>query len=297
MWRAARCAYLTPGVHRAAPLPVAFRLVEDRAERVWQTRPDVRADATRQMSYLLGRSSRSDEAPDLAREYVRLTRLRAELSMRPWLTVELDGLATVRGLLAESGLLVSFVHQGRSGRAFDVFRRNKIAVTLPASPHLVGPDAARESQHRMAMLGQGTTTVVSARGSRALLRDLLLDGGCVAIAHDVFGRCEVTFLGRRVKCAAGIAELSIETGCPILPIFNLPIPGRALTRIQVGDPLVPSDFDAPADMLQALVSVHEPAILAWPEAVDMPLLRGLPADPDDLAAFGYTEGNVVQFCA
>jgi lauroyl/myristoyl acyltransferase len=297
MWRTARRAYFTPGVHRAVPLPVACRLIDARAERVWRTRPDVRADATRQMRYLLGRSSRSEEVPDLARRYVRVTRLRAELSWRPWLTVGFDGLSTVRSLLMESGLLVSFVHQGRYGRAFDVFRRHRIPVTLPASPHLLAPDAGRDAEHRMAILGRGTTSVVSARGSRALLRDSLLDGGCVGIAHDVFGSCEVTFLGRRVKCAPGIAELAVETGCPILPIFNLPIPGHALTRLQVGDPLRPADFGDPAAMLQALVSAHEPAILAWPEAVDMPLLRGLPADPDDFAAFGYADGNVVSFCA
>ena len=49
--------------------------------------------------------------------------------------------------------------------------------------------------------------------------------------------------------------------------------------MRVHEPLDPADFATPTALLEEMVKQHERAILAWPEATDLPLSRwGAAAD-------------------
>ena len=53
----------------------------------------------------------------------------------------------------------------------------------------------------------------------------------------------------------------------------------------------PEDFTDHGALLQELVRRHEPALAAWPEAVERPLRRFAPVTPEDVARFGYDEAR------
>jgi hypothetical protein len=53
-------------------------------------------------------------------------------------------------------------------------------------------------------------------------------------------------------------------------------------RIRLHEPIDPRAYGSPTALLQALVGIHEDAVLRWPEATDLPLSRWkLAAEHDD----------------
>jgi lauroyl/myristoyl acyltransferase len=281
--------YDTTAGHRVLPLAAARKLARRRALRKWRSSPDIREDATQHMAYLLGRSCRAADVPWLAQRYIEATLMRAEFLWRPWLTCDdVKDVWILQNLVRQSGVLISFLHTGQYDRIFGALSKQGIRIMAPVAPFLVADDAGSVARRHIANCRRGGTVIVPSTGSRDLLRQRLADGGVVALAHDLPGGTEVDFLGRRVRYASGIVGLSLDTGCPIVPVVIEPTArNRLRQRLRIGEPLLPGGFTARADMLQALVDRHAPAVLAAPELVERPLLRCLPTDACTSVEFGY----------
>jgi lauroyl/myristoyl acyltransferase len=118
------------------------------------------------------------------------------------------------------------------------------------------------------------------------MREFLSAGETLILSFDMPGSLPMTFLGRRVGVASGTARLALESGAPIVPITTRRAGGRQV--LQVRESIDPNMF-GDAEALQAEIARrHEPAVLAWPEAVENPLRRWNPLDPEDVREFGLT---------
>ncbi len=270
-------------VHQAVPVPLTRALIAVRARRAWQ-RPAVREQATRQMRFLLGRSSRSAEVEALARAYVEQAFLRGEYRWRPGLTTRhpIEGMARVHAAAAQSrGVIVNFVHHGVLGASASLGRAG-FRVHTPLWDGLFDESTPSQRQWRTVI---GTyTTIFRATGSYPHMKDILGEGEILVMSHDVPGSLPMTFLGRRVGVASGTARLALDTGAVILPITAHRGAGRVQT-LRIEQPIDPGRFGS-AEALQAEIARrHEPAVLAWPEAVENPLRRWNPLDPEDIEEF------------
>jgi lauroyl/myristoyl acyltransferase len=271
--------WATPGFHRAVPMPVAGRLARLRARAAWRVSVGVRADAEAQMHFLLGRSSRAGEVTELAAEHVYENVMRNELHWRDWITTRMP-VAGVEVLRRPGGALLNFFHHGPYGGIFGSLARHGVRVHVATHPIYLEAQPTdfaglRHRQHLTTVSTGGTPTFNSV-GSYGYMRDLLRRGEIVALATDLPGSTPMTFLGRRVRAASGAARLALETGAPIVPISGHPH-GWGM-RLSVQEPIDPRAF-ADVEALQGEIARrHEPAVLAWPQAVEWPMGRFRPAE-------------------
>jgi lauroyl/myristoyl acyltransferase len=128
-------------------------------------------------------------------------------------------------------------------------------------------------------------TLFGANGSYSRMVESLRDGDTVAIASDMPGRTETTFLGRSVRSASGAARLAVDTGAVIVPVTSHRAGQRYRYRLE--DPIHVAAADDYRRVLGRIMAAHEPAVLAWPEAYERPLRRFLPVATEDVARFGY----------
>lgn len=293
-YRAAWLAYTTPQAHRVLPMVVADRLIRTRAQR--QVAASAGDRARLHMEYLLGRSSRAVESGALAEEHLFQTHRRAELRWRPWLT---DRFA-VEGLDRPDihrweghGVLTSFMHHAQAEGVLRSFSRLGYHMHVPVLASLLEPTAARPFQQQIKLVRKSGNVPFAAGGSYEHMLQLLKDGQILSIAADLPGTTPVTFLGRQILVASGTARLALETGAPILPITSLKH-GR-FQRVRMETPLLPTDFTSVAELTQALFDAHAPAILAWPEAVELPLARSYAADPAERAYFDERHADLFPY--
>jgi lauroyl/myristoyl acyltransferase len=284
-----RIVYRAPCMHRALPWPLARFLVGLQARNRWRN-PAVRAEAELQMAYLLGKSSRADEVTRLTRRYVREYCRLGERRWRPWLTthMRLEGVETMRALVdGERGVLLSIAHLGDFYSVFPSLNHAGIigihAATAPL--HFTGDSESYQRQGFATMVSAGGTIPFNALGSFGFICDELRKGGIVSIACDVAGSVPVTFLGRRVKVAAGTARAAVASGVLIVPITMHKERRRDGRFLRVEDPIDPAKFSSADQLMQAVVNAHEAAILAYPEGLQLPMERSHPADPADAARF------------
>jgi lauroyl/myristoyl acyltransferase len=138
------------------------------------------------------------------------------------------------------------------------------------TPEMLSPDAhIAFRQHKNVCL-KGTKLIPSVGGTEAIAAHLQ-PGTVLAIAPDVPGRTPVTFLGRPVLGSFGSARIATMTDSPVV-VVSAQREGTG-SYVQVHPPLDPRDFADPGDLLTAILRTHEPAILAWPEAVESPFSR------------------------
>jgi len=195
------------------------------------------------------------------------------------------------------GVILSFIHHGQSGGTGASIGRHGIKLhglvdgwyLTQTSPSWAG---IRGRQHIATVGSRGVELLVAERGAYAKMRDLLGAGEILAIASDLPGTTSVTFMGRPVKAASGAARLALETGAPIVPVTAWR--GRPVQTLRIEDPLpVDSSMDVPT-VLGQILSFHEVAVRAWPEALERPAKRFELVRPEDIERFGYPPGGYFQ---
>jgi lauroyl/myristoyl acyltransferase len=238
--------------------------------------PEYRELQESHMRHLLELTERAPEIPELAHAYALHTAMRAHDRWHPyrmrrqevrgveWLTTKMD---------PERGVLLSFMHHNKYAGLFASLARVGAPILIVALPAMLEPDVdpAMRQHMRIVMSGKGTRTI-PASGGTDFIAEQLVPGVRMAVASDIPGRTEVTFLGRKVWASFGAARIAFMRDAPVVVVTAQREPdGREY--LQVHPPIDPRDFDDPRPLLDAMLAVHEKAILAWPEALESPLRR------------------------
>ena len=282
---AARTLYQQEATHRLLPMPLARQLVSRQAAAAWAD-PDDRRFAVLQMQYLLGESDRAGEAESLAPRYLFWSLLRAEYRWRPWLITRqrIDGLPLLQAARRKGrGIVLSTMHHGMRGGVAASFSNAGVPLHVIMAPELLNnPTPAQRQLARV--VSRYAETFPAARGSYRHMVNLMHRGEVVSLSTDLPGSCPMTILGRRVQAASGAARLALETGAALVPVTTHQ--AGLLQTLRVHEPLDPADYTSVADLQQAIADHHEPALLAWPEAVEQPLRRWGPVGAADEQVYG-----------
>jgi lauroyl/myristoyl acyltransferase len=267
-------------VRRRVPARLLPALVHVRAVVAWCL-PSVRSEARRQMGFLLGESPSIEEASRVSRRYVREMARRAEVRWHPAVATKVqvvgaDHLDRARAL--GRGVVLSFMHHGLYDRAFPSLGGRTSGLRMLVHPYMLEAEAPGwVRQHvRLNCLGGGVA-VSTAIGSDGIM-ELLRAEHVVAIASDVPGRTPVTFAGRQVLGSFGAARIAWESNSPVVLMTSERVHRGPVVRLH--PPLDPHSFGSAQDLFEAMLRTHESAVLAWPEATDLPLSRwGASATP------------------
>jgi lauroyl/myristoyl acyltransferase len=278
-------AALTPllrsTIRRLTPPPLIPRLIRARTEAAWAD-PDYRRRAELQMRFLLGKSSRAGEIEEIAYRYIERQKWRDELRWHPRLICRqrVDGIDILRRDPSRP-MILNFMHHGQYDGLHPSLAYHGVPCHLVAAGQSMEGASAARRQHIKVVIRNG---IIVREAGTANIAAVLKPGVTLSIASDVPGRTAVTFLGRRVLGSSGTAHLSFSTNTPVAVITTHPT-GPDSSHWRIHEPLEPTDFDAPLDMLTEILRIHEKAILAWPEAVDYPIGRWRIADDADRAEF------------
>lgn len=248
-----------------------------RAEMAWRDEV-VRFQAETHMRFLLGRSSRAGDVESLVKPYLVQFFTFNETLYRPWLVTRepIEGLDKLERARAKGrGVLLHFLHHGQYCGIAGMIGRRGFPVHAAAHPLLLESRTPDERQQVRLMQSHGSR-LFPATGSYAVMLDLLSRGEIVAVSSDVRGSTAATFLGRDIMCASGVWRLALDSGATVAPLTVRP-EGLG-ERVVIEDPVDPRTFtDGPA-LQQAVLRVHEPSVLAWPEAMRRPSVAW-PPDP------------------
>jgi lauroyl/myristoyl acyltransferase len=259
-------------VRRLVPVRWVPGVVRRRLDRLWAD-DDFRAAQEAEMEFLLGKSERAAESAQLGRPYAEQMMIRAYLRWHPraitrqrvegieWLTTRRD-----RG----RGTILSFTHHHRYDGMFGSLARLGAPSTMAITSAITRPEAGIAFQQHLRVASRGGGFVVADGGIDDLVA-VLRDRGVLAIAPDVPGRTPVTFLGRRVLGSFGTPRLATMTNSPVVLVTH-----RRDERgpyLRVHEPLEPSDYATPEQLLEDILSRHGEAILDWPEALESPGAR------------------------
>lgn len=281
-----RRAYDSPAAHRLVPWPVERRALKSWAARAWESDIDLRRDATLQMKWLLGRSTRADEIDELAPKYAEQRMLRKAAIWRPWRTTRPAscGISELQELVQSGrGVIVSFAHHGDFYGALGSL--GFINIHIPTAPAVVTSTASHEERQIARTMAWRGGNVFSSTSSYERLRDILRQGRVIALSCDVAGNAHMTILGRDVQGSSGVAKLASETGAWIMPMNAYRHALGQLVALEA--PIDPDSFPDWQTIHAEIARRYEPAILAWPEALHEPLRRWKPADRNDYDEFGY----------
>jgi lauroyl/myristoyl acyltransferase len=266
-------AALVESLRRGTPesvLPLVIRL---RARIAWST-PSARADAMRQMTFLLAEQAAGADLQPVARRYVGEMVRRAELRWHPEVATAVP-LTGAEHLLAAlelgRGVLLSFVHHGLYDRAFASVARTGVALDMMVHPYMLRDDTPGWLKQHVAVNSIGGGRAVSTEIGSAGIAGLLGSGHVVAIASDVPGRSPVSFAGRSVLGSSGAARIAAAGNAPVVLMTSEH--DKDGERVRLHPALLPNDFGSPEALLEEILARHERAVLAWPEATDLPLSR------------------------
>lgn len=225
------------------------------------------------MDHLLRATDRAGEVPQLAEAYAFHMLRRAYLRWHPRALVA-QRVEGIEHLLASrdagQGVLLSFAHHHQYDGLFGSLARHGVEIFAVMLPEMMAPDAPVEFRQHKVVCERGATLVSSGLGT-AGLQAYLEQGKVLALASDVPGRTEVTFLGRRVVGSFGAARMAVAAGSPVVVVTSHRDGDGH--HLRVHPPLVPADHDGPGALLDAILELHGAAILAWPEAFESPLAR------------------------
>ncbi len=257
---------------RLLPAQALPAIVRWRVDRLW-------ADAAfrdvqqREMRFLLEHTERADEAAQLARGYAEQMMLRAYIRWHPnvvtrqrvegieWLTTRRD---------PRRGVVLSFLHHNRYEGLFGSLSRLGAPCHVLVAPWIVDPARDIGMRQHLGLMGHGGTLVPAVGGTDAIA-SVLRPGVTLAIASDVPGHTPVTFLGRRVLGSFGAARIATMTNSPVVLATHERDGAGAFVRIH--QPLEPADFVDPRELLDEMLVRHGAAVLAWPEALEVPQSR------------------------
>lgn len=262
-------------VRRFVPLPLQLRLARRKIDAMLQN-DEFRAAQEENMRFLLEHTERAAEIPELARGYAIFDIERNPRRWRPhdlirqpvrgleWLTTKRD---------PERGVVLSFMHHGQYDGLMGSIARHGVAMHGVAAPEAFDPNAhVQIRQHFKVCSMVPGCTLVNAGDGAAKLVEHLEQRAVLALASDVAGRTEVTFLGRTMLGSFGAARVATQTNSPVVLLTSHRAEDGS-SYFQLHEPLEPSDFAEPSDLLTEILRRHEPAVLAWPEAYDSPYGR------------------------
>jgi lauroyl/myristoyl acyltransferase len=260
-------------VRKGIPVAVLPQLITLRSWLAWSI-PSVRADARRQMRFLLEKSRPEADIDAAARKYVKRMVARAEQRWHPELVTHLrvEGIEHLVSAREQgNGVVLSFMHHAEYDGVAATLARNGVPVHLVVYASSLRADAAGWLRQHLRLLETGGNRLVSTDvGAKGML-ELLGQGAALAIASDVPGNTPVSFAGRTVLGPSGAARLAIGAGAPVVLLTFEADEQGPVARLHPA--LQPQDFDSPTTLLEAILAQHERVILTWPEAVDIPLSR------------------------
>jgi lauroyl/myristoyl acyltransferase len=260
-------------VRRRIPTPLLPLVVRLRSWVAWCL-PSVRADARRQMRFLLESSRPQSDIEKAARQYVGWMVARAEQRWHPELVTRLrvKDIERLKAVRDEGhGAIISFMHHAEYDGGAAALAREGVTSDVVVYASSLTQDAAGWLRQHLRLISSGGNRLVSTEvGAEGMMR-LLQEGRVLTIAADVPGNTPVTFVGRTVLGPSGAARLSLAAGAPVVLVtFEVDAEGPFA---QVHEPLRPQDFASAKDLLAAIVEGQERAVLARPEALDLPLSR------------------------
>lgn len=256
---------------RLVPLRRVPALVQRKIDRVWEI-DDYRLAQEAQMRYLLEFTDRAPEIPELARKFADHNLLRQYLIWHPkqvllpvrgveWLTTRRD---------PKRSVILNFMHHHLYDGLFSSVAAAGAPITVLTSPKVLSRHTALQIKQHINLVGRDCP-LLPAEGGTDFIQSQLAPGMTMAIASDVPGHTEVTFLGRRVLASLGAALIATRTDSPVaVATYRRDGDDR---YIQIHEPLEPTDFDDPMALLKEILKPHEEAVLAWPEALEMPRAR------------------------
>jgi len=271
-------------LRRLLPVPVARRLARRRAEQVMAV-DWYREQQEAQMRHLLEFTDRAPEIPELARKYAEETMLKSHLSWHPrlvtgepvrgleWLTTERD---------PDRPLILSFIHHWRYEGIFKALQRRGVDLDILLTPLWLDDTVSVPFRHHLKLMASGGRVIPAVGGTDKFI-EMLEPGMVMAIACDVPGQTEVTFLGRRVRGSFGLARIAMATNSPVVLIRALR-DEAGKSYFQIDAPLEPGDYAGPAELLDAILQRHGEAVLAWPEVFDTPKARFAAIEDESISA-------------
>jgi len=247
-------------------------LIRGRAAAIW-ARPERREQARAAMRTLLP-DAPDDEIEDLARRHVEFSCRRAEVRYHPGDLVRQDvvGLEHLEAARAEGrGVVLAFLHHGHYAGSFASIAAQGHAVSIVASSESFAPDRPGWLARHIAMAtdhpdADAVDVAVGFRG----LADLLRNGTTLALSVDGPGPTTVEFLGHPRRGLTSAAGLAFATGAPVVPVSSCRS-GRYGAQVVVWPALRACDHADPNAMTYEILAALEHAVLAWPEAYDVPL--------------------------
>ena len=249
----------------ASAIPPLYRL---RLRQDLRT-PRVLAQARDHMEFLVGAARPDADLDALARGYLDWTRWRIETRWhidRYHRPVRMEGVEHLQA--GRDGAVVNFLHHGpfeRLGMSMALHGHHLQMMMAPW--FFTEPMAPWLRQHRR-ITERGGEVFSSEEGS-AGVRARLLAGQLVGIATDMPGSARVRFLRRERLGSFGAARLAHETSRPVLVVTgHRGSDGEPFMRVH--EPLDPAAFPDARALLDQMLRVHEPAVLAWPESYEEP---------------------------
>jgi lauroyl/myristoyl acyltransferase len=274
-------AELVERLRRGTPESLLPLLIGLRSRIAWSM-PSVRANAVRQMSFLLGEEAAAGDLQPVARRYVTEMARRAELRWHPEaaIAVQLRGAEHLLSALELGrGVVLSFVHHGLYDRAFPSVARTGVTLDLMVHPYMLRDDTPGWLRQHVWVNSIGGGRAISTEIGSSGIADLLSGGDVVAIASDVPGRTPVRFADQTVLGSSGAARIAAAANTPVV-LMTSERDGRHGERVRLHPALLPETFGSPEELLDEMLSRHGHAVLAWPEATDLPLSRwGTVAEP------------------
>lgn len=255
------------------PVPTIMKIIEGKVDQLWQT-PEGREHYVRAMEFVVGKTERAGEVEDLARKYAVQQALRNYMRYKPrqitkqpvrdveWLTTRRD---------PSRPMILSFFHHHRYDGMFASLKRAGADLTILVIEEGMDKNAFKVLRQHMKVVARGGRLIPAAGGTDAVVAELQ-PGVVLCIASDVPGRTPVKFLNRDVLGSFGAARAATLANAPVACVTSHQ-DGQGGNYLQVHEPLEPSSFADPADLLAEILRIQGEAVLAWPEALDFPLQR------------------------
>ncbi|WP_309648202.1 hypothetical protein [Nocardioides sp.] len=257
----------------AVPDRLVPAITRARVKRKRASDPAV-AKARAEMEFLLGavKPEDIDRATDA---YLERDVLRSELRYHPRLIARqsvsnLEALTRARS--TGRGVVLSFLHHGHYEGAMASLAWAGEPVGMLVSDDMLAPDAPTFLRQHIRVGRRNGNWTVPASSGMAGSKAVLERGEVLAVATDVPGRSQLTFLGAERLGSSGAARMAIDTNALVLMLFSRCSP-EGILSVELSEPLEPHDFAAPHDLLLHLLTTHEAPVLAWPEGYHQPRLR------------------------
>jgi lauroyl/myristoyl acyltransferase len=267
-------ARLVEALRRGTPTSLVPLVVWLRFRIAWLL-PSVRDDARTQMRFLLEPARPGTDIDAAARAYVRRMIWRAEARWHPELLTQ-QRIVGFEHLLAARelgrGVILNYMHHAGYEGLSPSLSRLGVRSHMMGFDHIFGDDAPGWLKQNLRVSTSGGNTTVSVAVGSQGIADLLTQGHVVTLASDVPGRTPVRFAGRERLGSFGAARIAHSTGSPVV-VATSEVDEHGQPFVRIHEALHPADFESPKELLEEMLARHEPVILAWPEGVDIPLLR------------------------